>query len=438
VSAAPSTITTPKRAWLLLLLSGSAGALFFIDRHTLSVLKTTLGEERGWTNADYAWLVTMFMACYTSCYLFTGRLIDRWGTRIMMPCFLTIMSVATIGCGFAPDLRSMGVLRALLGLGQAGIMPAILVTVFCWFPRERRGVATSVKEPIYIGGQVLAVPLVVWATRAWTWHAAFIIPGGLGLLLAVIWWFTDRKVERVVPNALGIVVVRARTRLGQRVRDNALHPRSGNAFELFRNPQFLSILAARILTDPIWFFYVNWEPSFLQDQFGFSLGSLAHLGWIPTAVAAAAIFAIGALSDRFVVRRNWTPARSRRLMLQSVTVLAPALAIVPFVHSPIAAILLLSLARSMMAVWLNFSNLLVADLLPLGRIGTAVSLISAAGGAAGLAVMLVVGHWVQRFGYTPIFLVGACLHPLAAVLLWSRSKKNAGLVAEPRVNPYFA
>ena len=214
--------------------------------------------------------------------------------------------------------------------------------------------------------------------------------------------------------------------------------RSGIALELFRNPQFLSILVARILTDPVWFFYVNWEPSFLQDQLGFSFSSLAHLGWIPTAAAAAAIFAIGALSDRFVVRRNWSPARSRRVMIQSVSVLAPSLAIVPFVHSPVAAILLLSLARSMMAVWLNFSNLLAADLLPLGRIGTAVSLISAGGGAAGLAVMLLVGHWVQRFGYTPIFVAGACLHPLAAVLLWTRAKKNAGLVAEPRANPYFA
>jgi ACS family hexuronate transporter-like MFS transporter len=425
VSATPSSLpSTPQRAWLLLALSGAAGALFFVDRHTLSVLKTTLGTERGWTDADYAWLVTMFMGCYTLCYLFTGRFIDRWGTRVMMPFFLCVMSLATIGCGLATDLRSMGLLRGLLGFGQAGIMPAILVTVFRWFPRERRGTATSIKEPIYIAGQVLAIPFAVWATSTWSWRAAFLIPGAAGLILAAVWW----RVDSVAPGALGDG------------RGSAPPPPLAreSPLRLFRNRSFVAILIARVLTDPVWFFYVNWEPSFLQDHLGLSFGSLAHLGWIPTATGAAAIFAAGAISDQYVIRRNWSPARSRRRLLQSAALLAPALAAVPFVRDPILAIVLLSLARGMMAVWLNFSNLLIADQLPLSSVGTAVSLVSAAGGAAGLAVMLVAGHGIQLYGYGPLFIAGACVHPLAALLLWSRAKKSAGPFPGPRANPSYA
>ena len=86
----------PPRAWLILLLCGLAGMLFYIDRQTLSVLKTTLKSEMGWSDIDYGWLVTSFMFCYTVGYLVSGRLVDSWGTRRMMPLFLGLMSFSTV------------------------------------------------------------------------------------------------------------------------------------------------------------------------------------------------------------------------------------------------------------------------------------------------------------------------------------------------------
>ena len=111
----PSRPTIPTRAWLLLVLAGIAGMLFYIDRQTLSVLKSTLKDDLGWSDADYSWLVTAFMVPYTFCYLVTGQLIDRWGTRVMMPVFLGIMSVATMLTGLAGNLWTMGACRFVLG-----------------------------------------------------------------------------------------------------------------------------------------------------------------------------------------------------------------------------------------------------------------------------------------------------------------------------------
>src|ERR1700684_2378018 len=94
----------PPRAWLILLLSGLAGMLFYVDRQTLSVLKTTLKSNLGWSDLDYGWLVTAFMSSYTIGYLFSGRWVDRWGTRRMMPLFICLMSISTICCGLVPHL----------------------------------------------------------------------------------------------------------------------------------------------------------------------------------------------------------------------------------------------------------------------------------------------------------------------------------------------
>ncbi len=400
------------RAWAVLVLCGLAGALFYMDRQVLAVLKTTLRTERGWTDTDYGWLVTVFMACYTVCYLFTGRWIDRWGTRRVMPVFVGLMSVATILSGVARNLGEMATFRALLGLAEAGVMPAIMVAVFSWFPPNRRGTASTVKEPLYVLGQVIATPAAVFLTQLWSWHAAFLAPGVFGLCVASAWWWMDKKPASAVAEPV-LPPVRYRDALRRR--------------------ELWGVVAARLVSDPVWFFFIYWEPGFLQERVGLSLGELGRVGWIPTAVATTALILLGTFSDWIVVKLAWTPARSRRVILQSLACLAPTILALRFVENHTLAIALLCLVRIMMVVWLNFSNLFIADLVPKNLIGTAVALMSAFGAATALLCSAFVGPVVSTFGYGAIFSVAACLHPIAALILWfsygrrARDRRNTDL-----------
>ena len=392
----------PLRAWVVLLLSGLAGALFYFDRQTLSVLKSTLGTERGWTDTDYGWLVTAFMLCYTACSLVTGRLIDRWGTRGVMTLFIGVMSLATLCGGLSRGLGEMAASRALLGMAEAGIMPAIYVAVFAWFPPEQRGTASTIKEPLYVLGLVLATPLTVWFTRHWSWPAAFFAPGLLGLAVAAGWWLTDRAAAPAVPAAA-----------------------AASYFDALRRRELWGVILARLLTDPLWFFLFYWEPGFLQERVGLSLGELGRWGWVPTAVATAALLGLGMFSDRLVRRRGWTPARSRRIILQGLAFLAPAVLALRFTENHVLAIVLLSLVRIMLVGWLNLTNLFMADLVPHRMIGTAIALMSAFGAATGLLCNALVGPAIGAIGYGAIFTIGACLHPLAALVLWVGYRKPA-------------
>jgi len=387
------------RAWAVLVLCGLAGALFYMDRQVLAVLKTTLRIEKGWSDTDYGWLVTVFMACYTVCYLFTGRWIDRWGTRRAMPVFVGLMSIATILSGVARNLGEMGAFRALLGLAEAGVMPAIMVAVFSWFPPDRRGTASTVKEPLYVLGQVLATPAAVFLTQLWSWHAAFLAPGIFGLFVAGAWWWLDKiPADTASASTRAVPPVRYRDALRRR--------------------ELWGVIAARLVSDPVWFFFIYWEPGFLQEKVGLSLTELGRIGWIPTAVATGTLILLGTFSDWLVVKLAWTPARSRRVILQSLACLAPTILALRFVENHALAIALLCIVRIMMVVWLNFSNLFIADLVPKNLIGTAVALMSAFGAAAGLLCNAVVGSVVSSVGYGAVFAVAACLHPLAAFILW--------------------
>src|SRR5690606_16236769 len=106
-------------------------------------------------------------------------------------------------------------------------------------------------------------PLVSFLALAYGWRAAFAITGAAGLVLAVVWSVTYRRPgehpwltagERRLLEAEGV--------LG---RPEA----AGRPFgyrELFSQRAVWAILVARMVTDPVWYFYLFWFPKYLQEE----------------------------------------------------------------------------------------------------------------------------------------------------------------------------
>jgi len=82
----------------------------------------------------YVGLVAVFMGPYTLCCFFTGHLIDHWGTRIILPLFLGTMPLATCLPELADNFGAIGLCRLVLGAAEAGIVPAVMVTIVMGFP----------------------------------------------------------------------------------------------------------------------------------------------------------------------------------------------------------------------------------------------------------------------------------------------------------------
>ena len=83
-----------RRCWLLLALLFGIGLLNYLDRQTLSILKATIKGELGLTDTHYSYLVTAFMAPYILFYVISGRLVDRFGTRVSLTVFTVVWSAA--------------------------------------------------------------------------------------------------------------------------------------------------------------------------------------------------------------------------------------------------------------------------------------------------------------------------------------------------------
>jgi ACS family hexuronate transporter-like MFS transporter len=388
----------PVRAWTLLGLVAIAAVLFMMDRQVLSLLKTTLRDEIGLTDVQYGWLITGFMVPYTVMYLFTGGWIDRWGTRVMSLVFIGTMSAATLLNGLARNFEEMFLCRVLLGAAEAGIIPASILFVYTWFPDDRRATAAGIKSPIALVGTMSTPLLVAFLAENFSWRVAFVIPGVVGLFVAAGWWWLDRN-----PPHYGVPKKAAAPRVG--------------AFALLRQRRIWPLFAARVLSDPFWFFLLYWHAPFLREKLGVSLGDLGRWVWILPLGGSLANLGAGLFSDRLLAR-GLPLFKARVLPLLLTAGIAPLAWLIPQAGSIRVAVLLFAALYVMCYAWTLLTNLFVADIVGRENVATGVAVLSAMGGATSAAFNLTAGWLVTHAGYTPLFIAGSLLHPLAAIVLW--------------------
>ncbi len=389
--------TVPFKAWVILALLTIESILGIIDRQSISALKTTLMAEFGTDNAGYSMLVNAFLIPYALFYPICGALVDKYGTRRTLSVFVIIWSSATLACGLARSLEEMIVYRAIIGAAEAGLLPASLMALVIWFPKAKIGTAGSLRSALQSFGPIICTPLVVWITLQSSWHYAFILPGMIGIFFGIAWFIADRNPPAYLDRA-GAPKVKTR------------------AIEILKHPALWGVLLARVVSDPLWFFLNYWQAGYLQEKMGLTLKEVGYLLWIAPLVASVIMVCVGIFSDR-LVKRGWSPVRSRMRIMQCTAVLAPAIFLVPHITSLPAVIALLSLGYFIAYLWLVMSNIMITDLFRDKGVGMAVGLVNACGTVGASIFTSYVGITLDLVGYVPVFLALACMHPLAAVIL---------------------
>jgi len=405
---------TPRVAWWILAVLGLIFALFAGDRAVLGILKTTLGTEVGLTNSGYSLLVTSFMVPYTVMYLFVGGWIDRIGVKIMLTLGVLGMSAASVIAGLAHGLPQLAASRLVLGVAEAGIVPAITVAIFTWFASERRAVAYSLANTVQQTAYILSPPFVAAVTMGIGWRWSFLLPGLTGFGVAALWWHANRVAGAPPPPEPGADVPAA-DGLGLFARLRLL----------LALPPVRMLILARVISDPFWFFFQYWQTAFLQERVGLSLARVGQLTWIPPLVYVFVALGLSAFSDRLIAR-GWPAPKARLVLILCATAFAPAAFCLPFIRSESAAIALVTLTWIMCATWLNMSSVFMGALVPRQALASAIGIMSALGGVTSIAFNAVIGPLIDRFGYDLPFWFGACLHPLAAGLLaWHFLRKRS-------------
>ncbi|MDR2674875.1 MAG: MFS transporter [Opitutaceae bacterium] len=456
-----------KLRWLIAVLVLFAMVLNYIDRGVVGILKTEIMDAFGMDNAGFGNLQALFTACYALSYVGAGWLVDRFGAGRMI--FISILSWSAV-CAGGALARTLGVfatLRGALGIVEPVIFPGQLRIVTNWFPASLRATANSICACGGTVGMVVAPFIVGWLAterHAWLpeqwhgWRAAFIVPGALGVLVAIVWFFVWREppeeilaaslasdnkagaaargaaparetpaprgradgaappAQDALPSSAGLDG--SRGRLPPAGGPPAL-PEPASAFrwnQVWATRSFWGIVLSRVISDPVWFFCLFWLPGYLREQSGLTLAHYKWFGGIPYLVAALGGIATSALSDRWV-RRGLAPLASRKRLLVMLACLAPLCALAPFMQGPAPAIVIFSLIGLMCLSWLFSLGVVVAETFPNANVGSVWGISGAFGAAGGTVFNVLAGKFLDPAGPPAILIAMAFLHPLATALL---------------------
>jgi ACS family hexuronate transporter-like MFS transporter len=395
-----SPTRTPERSfWLIVGLLFLVCLLNYFDRQTLSVLKTTLKTSLGFDDISYSRLLLAFMLPYITMYVASGWVIDRFGTRVTMTVVVALWSIASFLAGISHTFAQLVGARALLGAAEPVTFPLAQRIVLNWAPERRRAFALSLISPAGSVGAVVAPLLISFLALTYSWRVAFVVPGAIGLLVAVMWWRLDRLPASAAEPA--------------KVADDPLPLRT-----LLRSRDFWGLAAARVLSDPVWYFLLFWIPGFLQERRALSLAQVGLVGGLPYLAALVVCLAFGRIVD-LRVARGAEAARVQLWLMTGGAALMPLAAIVTSAPNLFVAMAIITVLTAVAQSWFAATGVLLASRIPHRLNTSAYGFIGAIGTSAGLALNLAAGSIIERFGYQAIFAVLALMHPLGAIILWS-------------------
>jgi len=429
-----------------------ATTLNYMDRQVLGLLKPTLQDPLhgiGMTEIQFGAIVSIFSLAYALGQLFAGSFIDRVGTRIGYAVALSIWTMASVGHALAyfpaitmplyntaralshllqhaPGGASassldpianlsgavicFGIARFVLGLGESGNFPAAIKAVAEWFPRRERALATGIFNSGTNIGATIAPFVVGILGYHFGWQYAF-----LGTtVFAIIWlvlWLTFYSAPQLNPRVSASELALIDSDPPESITKVAW-PR------LLAHRQTWAFFLGKVITDPIWWFYLYWLPGFLNARYGLSITRMGlPLLVIYNVCTVGSVFG-GWLPAQFI-KMGWTLNRARK-----VAMLLYALAIVPIVfightHTLWQAIGLICLATAAHQAWSANLFTLASDMFPRRAVASVVGIGACGGSLAMMFVGLLIGFALQitHGNYTPVFIFAGFGYLLAILFI---------------------
>ena len=416
----PTTISRPATShirWTICALLFFATTINYVDRQVLSLLAKTLETSIGWNDIEYSNITTAFVAAYAIGLLGTGRLLDKFGTRIGFSVAVTVWSVAAMAHAAATTAFTFGIARACLGLGEAANFPACIKTIAEWFPKKERALATGLFNSGSNLGATAAILMVPFLYHRFGWQSAFIATGAMGFIWLAFWIVMYRK-PAVHPGV-------SDTELALIQSDPPDRMDSVPWRRLLPHKATWSFSIGKFMTDGVWWFYLFWLPKYLQETFGLTLDAII----IPTLVAynASSLGSIaGGWLSSSLIKRGWSINASRK-----TTMLVCALSVAPVLYAPFSKSMwlvvgLVSLAMAAHQGWSANMFTIASDMFPRSAVGSVVGIGATAGAIGGLMLQKAAGYIVTwTHSYFSLFMICGSAYVIALVIIQLLSPKLA-------------
>jgi len=379
-----------KYRWTICGLIFFATTINYIDRNVISFLKSTFTNDLGWTDGDYADVEITFKLFYAIGMLGAGRLIDKLGTKIGYGLFTFLWSVAGVCTALVNTVLGFQVVRGALGVTESGNFPAAIKTVAEWFPKKERAFATGIFNSGANIGAIITPLTIPYIVENWGWQWAFIITGLLGFVWLIFWFIlyeVPKKHKRL--SAEELVYIQSDKDEIHDVTDTS--PKL-SWWQLLRYKQTWAFAIGKLLTDPIWWFYLFWLPDFFESVYKIKLTAAS---WPVAAVyVISTIGSVGGgwLPMYLINKKGWPVFKARK-----TSMLIYAFCVFPIVFALILgkidmwlAVAVIGIAAAAHQAWSANIFTTVSDMFPKNSTASVTGIGGMFGGLGGILLSLLV------------------------------------------------
>jgi ACS family hexuronate transporter-like MFS transporter len=396
--------------WTICAMLFAATSINYMDRQVLGLLKPTLEHSIGMSEVAYGYVVDAFQFAYAIGLIAAGWFVDKVGARIGYVVIMAIWSLSAMSHALANTVLQFGIARFFLGIGESGNFPAAIKTVAEWFPQKERSLATGIFNSGTNVGAILAPLAVPYVAGHYGWHAAFLFTGLFSMLWIILWYNKYRKPTdhpTLTGQELRYIYQEAAEKMGP----------STQWGRLLGLRQTWAFAVGKFLTDPIWWFYLFWMPSYFASRFNLDL---SHLG-LPLIMVynASAIGSIGGGWLPVPFRKmGMSPVRARLTSMFLCACLVVPVFAINYIHSEWAAIGLLGLAAAAHQGWSANLFSTVSDMFPRSAVGSVTGIGGMGGSVGGMLLSTSAGYILQfTHSYASLFALAATVYLIAFVVI---------------------
>jgi EmrB/QacA subfamily drug resistance transporter len=187
--------------WIGLIFIGISVIVISLDNTILTTALPSISRELSATTNELQWIVDGYVLVFASLLLTTGSISDKIGRKRALIIGLIWFITFSVLAGSSTSTIMLIILRGILGVGGALILPATLSIISATFPPKERPQAIALWAALFALGVGIGPVLGGFLLEHFHWNSVFLvnIPVGLVAIVGVALFLNESKDEHAPP-----------------------------------------------------------------------------------------------------------------------------------------------------------------------------------------------------------------------------------------------